>query len=161
MDDRAAAINWWLSGVALLVTILAIVIAAVGYLGFGKFKEIEKEARRNVEEAQGHAEEARKFVDEIRQYGEEAGEIMRGMGSFSSGSAQVITEEDTSRDLGRVGASAIAEARQLAEEGKVEEAIERWRYIANVAAGTNVDLAALAHRAIGDLSELRSRRSGL
>jgi methyl-accepting chemotaxis protein len=157
LDDRAAAINWWLSGIALLLTILAIVIAAAGYLGIRKFQDILADVHANVDKARMHAEEARKLVEEIRQYGEEAGEFLRGMGSVSSGSAQVVTDEDYMRDAARVGASAIAEARQLAEDGMIGEAIERWRQIANVAARTNDDLAALAHRSIGDLSEQRSR----
>lgn len=160
LDDRAASISWWLSGVALLLTVLAIVIAAAGYLGLRKFQEIAAEARRNVEKARAHAEQARKFADEIREYGEEVDEHLRGMTSTGSGSAQDKTGEDFARDPGRVGASAIAEARLLAEEGRIDAAIERWQNIAHVAEGTNNDLAALAYRSIGDLSEQRSRRNG-
>ena len=157
LDDRAASISWWLSGIALLLTILAIVIAAGVYLGFRKFQVIEEEGRRNVERARTHAENAKRLVEEIRKYGEEADEHLRGIADISSGFAQNKTDADFGRDPGRVGASAIAEARQLAEEGKTGEAIARWRHIANVAEGSNDDLAALAYRSIGDLSEQRTR----
>lgn len=157
LDDRADALDWWLSGIALLLTILAIGVAAGGYLGVRMLQDISAEARGSVETARGYAEEARKMVDEMRQYGEDAGEVLRGMGSAGSGAAQVMTGEDTTRDPGRVGASAIAEARQLGEDGRIEEAIERWRQIANVAAGSNDELAALAHKSVGDLSEQKSR----
>ena len=157
LDDRADALDWWLSGIALLLAILAIGVAAGGYLGVRILQEILAEARGSVETARGYAEEARKMVDEMRQYGEDAGEVLRGMGSAGSGAAQVMTGEDTTRDPGRVGASAIAEARQLGEDGRIEEAIERWRQIANVAAGSNDELAALAHKSVGDLSEQKSR----
>ena len=160
LDDRAAAIGWWLSGVALLLTVLAVVVAAGGYVGLRKIQEIAAEARQNVERAGAHAEEARTLVDEMRQYEGDAGEALREMCSAGSGSALAITGGDTTRDPGRVGASAIAEARQLAEDGRIDEAIERWRQIANVAAGTNDDLAALAHRSVGDLSEQKSRSPG-
>ena len=157
LDDRADALDWWLSGIALLLTILAIGVAAGGYLGVRMLQDILAEARGSVETARGYAEEARRTVNEMRQYGEDAGEVLRGMGSASSGAAQVMTGEDTTRDPGRVGASAIAEARQLGEDGRIEEAIERWRQIANVAAGSNDELAALAHKSVGDLSEQKSR----
>lgn len=157
LDDRADALNWWLSGVALLLTVLVIGVAAGGYLGVRKLQAISTEARESVETARGYTEEARKIVDEMRQYGEDAGEVLRGMVSAGSGAAQVMTGEDTTRDLGRVGASAIAEARQLGEDGRIEEAIDRWRQIANVAAGSNDELAALAHKSVGDLSEQKSR----
>lgn len=160
LDDRADAIGWWLSGVALLLTILAIGVAAGGYLGIKRLQEIAAEAAQSVERARGHAEEARKTVEEMKLHGEDAGQALRGMKSAGSGAAQVMTGEDTTRDPGRVGASAIAEARQLAEDGQIDEAIERWGQIANVAAGSNDELAALAHRSVGDLAEQRSRSAG-
>ncbi len=157
LDDRADAIGWWLSGVALLLTILAIGVAAGGYLGIKRLQAIAAEAGESVETARGYAEEARKMVDEMRRHGEDAGQLLRGMGSAGSGAAQVMAGEDTTRDPGRVGASAIAEARQLADDGQIDEAIERWRQIASVAAGSNDELAALAHKSVGDLSEHKSR----
>ena len=160
LDDRADAIGWWLSGVALLLTVLAIGVAAGGYLGIKRLQEIAAEAGESVERARGYAEEARGMVDEMRQHGEDAGQVLRGMGSTGSGATQAMTGEDTTRDPGRVGASAIAEARQLAEDGLIDEAIERWRQIASVAAGSNDELAALAHKSVGDLSEQRSRSVG-
>ncbi len=160
LDDRADAIGWWLSGVALLLTVLAIGVAAGGYLGIKRLQEIAAEAGESVERARGYAEEARGMVDEMRQHGEDAGQVLRGMGSTGAGATQAMTGEDTTRDPGRVGASAIAEARQLAEDGLIDEAIERWRQIASVAAGSNDELAALAHKSVGDLSEQRSRSVG-
>ncbi len=160
LDDRADAIGWWLSGVALLLTVLAIGVAAGGYLGIKRLQEIAAEAGESVERARGYAEEARGMVDEMKQHGEDAGQVLRGMGSTGSGATQAMTGEDTTRDPGRVGASAIAEARQLAEDGLIDEAIERWRQIASVAAGSNDELAALAHKSVGDLSEQRSRSVG-
>ena len=158
LDDRAASIRWWLSGIALLFTVLAIVIVAATYVGYRKILEIEEGARRNVDWARAHAEEARKYVDEIRDQKEQADERLRRMASGAeSGLIRSTSLEDYSRDAGRAGASAIAEAYMLQEQGEFGEAIERWRHIATVAEGTNDDLAALAYRSIGDLSERRSR----
>jgi ABC-type multidrug transport system fused ATPase/permease subunit len=157
LDDRADAIGWWLSGIALFLSVLVLLIAVAGYLGFRKLREIEEEARRNVEVARMHAEEAFKFVEEIRGYGGETDERLRSITSANVEFARVQIGEDSTRDPGRAGASAIADARLLEEDGRLDEARERWRHIASVAEGTNDELAALAYRSIGDLSERLSR----
>ncbi len=157
LDDRADAIGWWLSGIALFLSVLVLLIAVAGYLGFRKLREIEEEARRNVEVARMHAEEAFKFVEEIRGYGGETDERLRSITSANVEFARVQIGEDSTRDPGRAGASAIADARLLEEDGRLDEARERWRHIASVAEGTNDELAALAYRSIGDLSERMSR----
>ena len=157
LDDRADAIGWWLSAIALFLSVLVLLIAVAGYLGFRKLREIEEEARRNVELTRAHAEEAFKFVEEIRGYGGETDERLRSITGANVEFARVQIGEDSTRDPGRAGASAIADARLLEEEGRLDEARERWRHIASVAEGTNDELAALAYRSIGDLSERMSR----
>ena len=79
LDDRADAIGWWLSGIAFFLSFLVLLIAVAGYLGFRKLREIEEEARRNVELTRAHAEEAFKFVEEIRGYGGETDERLRSI----------------------------------------------------------------------------------
>ena len=157
LDDRADAIGWWLSGIAFFLSVLVLLIAVASYLGFRKIREIEEEGRRNVELARAHAEEAFKFVEEIRGYGGESDERLRSITSANVELARTQIGEDSTRDPGRAGASAIADARLLEEEGRLDEARERWRHIASVAEGTNDELAALAYRSIGDLSERLSR----
>ena len=157
LDDRADTVGWWLSGIALFATVLVLLIAVAGYLGMRKLREVEEEARRNVEQARAHAEEAFKLVEEIRGYGGDTDEQLRSMTGAEVEFARAQIGDDLSRDLGRAGASAIADARLLEEEGRIDEAIVRWRHIATVAEGTNDELAALAFRSIGDLSERMSR----
>lgn len=157
LDDRADTVGWWLSGIALFATVLVLLIAVAGYLGMRKLREVEEEARRNVEQARAHAEEAFKLVEEIRGYGGDTDEQLRSMTGAKVEFARAQIGDDLSRDLGRAGASAIADARLLEEEGRIDEAIVRWRHIATVAEGTNDELAALAFRSIGDLSERMSR----
>ena len=48
LDDRADAVGWWLSGIALFVTVMVLLIATAGYFGLRKLREVEEEARRNV-----------------------------------------------------------------------------------------------------------------
>ena len=157
LDDRADTIGWWLSGIALFLTVLVLIIAFAGLLTFRRLRDIEEGIRRNVEQARAHAEEAGKLAEEIRGYGGEADEPLRSMAGVELTFARTQIGEEFSRVPGRAGASAIAEARQLEEEGRLDESIERWKHIASVAEGGNDELAALAFRSIGDLSERLSR----
>lgn len=157
LDDRADAIGWWLGGIALFLTMMAILIAFASYLGLRRLREIEAGVRRSAEQAREYAEEASNFVEEIRGFEGGADDQLRSMASESKEFARTQIGDDVTRDPGRAGASAIADARLLEEEGRLDEAIERWRHIANVAEGTNNELAALAFRSIGDLSERMSR----
>ncbi len=157
LDDRADSIGWWLSGIALLLAVLVLIFGFAGYLVFMRLRNVEEEVRRNVERARVHAEEAGQLAEEIRGYGGEADEPLRGMDGAELEFARTQIGEELSRVPGRAGASAIAEARQLEEEGRLDESIERWKHIASVAEGSNDELAALAFRSIGDLSERQSR----
>lgn len=157
LDDRADSVGWWLTGIALLFTLLAFFLGFAGYLALRRLREIEEAVRGNVEAARGHAEEAGRLAEEIRGYGGEADEPLRSMAGAELAFARTQIGEELSRVPGRAGASAVAEARQLEEEGRLDESIARWKHIASVAEGSNDELAAMAFRSIGDLSERLSR----
>ena len=197
LDDRADTINWWLTAVAIFLAVLGIVAVLVGYIGFSRFREIEAEARENVEQAKQHAEEARETVKEIKEQkkqAEEAGQEIKNILSDSERQPNLsLGLGDSVRDLslglgdsvrdneppsGRVrresdpdqtqGAEeavqevrqipeaspidqAIADAYSLQRAGRIEEAIEKWRAIANVMEGIDNDLAAHAWLSFGNL----------
>ncbi len=157
LDDRADSVGWWLTGIAVLFTLFVLFLGFAGYLALGRLREIEEAVRGNVETARGHAEEAGRLAEEIRGYGGEADEPLRSMTGAELGFARTQIGEELSRVPGRAGASAVAEARQLEEEGRLDESIARWKDIAGVAEGSNDELAAMAFRSIGDLSERLSR----
>ena len=157
LDDRADSIGWWLSGIALLLAVLVLFVGLAAYFAFRRLREIEEAVRRSVEQARVHAEEASNLAEEIRGYGGEADEALRSIDGADLALARTQIGEEFSRVPGRAGATAIAEARQLEGEGRLDESIERWKHIANVAEGSNDELAALAFRSIGDLSERLSR----
>ncbi len=161
LDDRAGTIEWWLTGMALFLAVLVSISAAFGYIVTRRLQAVELEVRGMVEHARAYAAEAGKFAEEARGYGGDVDEPMRSMSTADLVWGRAQIGEDLSRDPGRAGASAIADARQLEEEGRLGEAVERWRHIANVAEGTNDELAALAFRSIGDLSERISRSARL
>ena len=157
LDDRADTIAWWLTGIALMLALLALLFGSAGYIAFRRLREVEEAVWRNVEAARGHAREAGRLAEEIRGYGGEADEPLRSMAGAELAFARTQIGEELSRVPGRAGASAIAEARQLEKEGRLDESIERWKHIASVADGSNDELAAMAFRSIGDLSERLSR----
>ena len=51
LDNRAAYIDRWLSVIVIVLTFFAIVAVVAGYIGFGEFKELTDEARRDLEAA--------------------------------------------------------------------------------------------------------------
>ncbi|MCY4080676.1 MAG: hypothetical protein OXF54_10560 [Caldilineaceae bacterium] len=157
LDDRADSIGWWLSGIALLLAVLVLFVGLAAYFAFRRLRDIEEAVRRSVEQARVHAEEAARLAEEIRGYGGEADEALRSIDGTELALARSQIGEEFSRVPGRAGATAIAEARQLEGEGRLDESIERWKHIASVAEGSNDELAALAFRSIGDLSERLSR----
>ena len=164
LDDRANSIGWWLSGIALMLAVLVLFVGLAAYFAFRRLRDIEEDVRRSVEQARVHAEEAGKLAEEagklaeeIRGYGGEADEALRSIDGAELALARTQIGEEFSRVPGRAGATAIAEARQLEGEGRLDESIERWKHIASVAEGSNDELAALAFRSIGDLSERLSR----
>lgn len=157
LDDRADSVGWWLTGIALLLALMVLFLGFAGYIALRRLREIEDAVRENVIAARGHAEEAGRLAEEIRGHGGKADEPLRSMAGVELPFARTQIGEELSRVPGRAGASAIAEARQLEEDGRLDESIERWKHIASVAEGSNDELAALAFRSIGDLSERLSR----
>ncbi len=157
LDDRADTINWWLAATAIFLTLIGVVIPIVGaiaaYIGFSRFQRIEEEARQSAEAAADH-------VKEIKKHREQAEEHMRRLRNIT---AEEVSDPDRAGEIGEAvqevrrnpDASlldrAIAEAFALQQGDRIEEAIDRWRSIANVAEGFDNDLAAGAWFSIGYL----------
>ena len=186
LDDRADTINWWLTATAIFLTFFGIVVVLGGYFGFGRFREIEAEAKK-------YAEEARKVVEEIKKLKRQAEEYSKSITRVASGhdaerqypsppspggthddtplSVRVQRESDSDavreakeavqEILQNPEASpidrAIADAYSLQRAGRIEEAIEKWRSIANVMEGSDNDLAAHAWLSVGILLYERGR----
>ena len=159
LDDRADTIDWWLTATALFLTLLGALAAFLSIIGFSRFREIEAEAKKS-------AEEARKRVEEINELNKRAGEatqqIERERERITRASvlyddpdrarqaeeaSPEVPQKPTTSPLDR----AIGDAVSLQRAGKREEAIEKWRSIANVTEGSAPDIAALAWLSIGSL----------
>ena len=157
LDDRAASIDYWLAAIAIVLTFFGIVAVVVGYLSFKRFREIEAEARKHVTAAAEHAEEAKRLVDEIKRIRDESVEILQDM------TAEDIAEahEEAKQGATNVGENpmaslidkAIALAVFLHQQGKRDEAIEKWRAVAHITEGDDNDQAARAWLSVGYLLE--------
>ena len=182
LDDRAETINWWLAATAIFLTFFGIVVVLGGYFGFGRFREIEAEAKK-------YAEEARELVEKIRERKKEVDEaiesIMRtvtggdverpypspiGLGDLAGDDAPLfvppgqaqrepVATQEAEEAIQEVRQNpeaspidrAIADAYLLQRLGRIDEAIEKWRSIANVTEGSDNDLAARAWLSVGYL----------
>ena len=162
LNRRGKSLDRWLTVVgislATAATFLAFIgVAAVvlGFFGFQKFQEIETEASKNMEASKKYVEQAKSYVEQAKSYVEQAKENRdeaaeakddivswsRSLPKIPAEAARVSLLIDRARD----------EATRLQQQGKTEEAIEKWRSIANVAGEENRQVQARAWFSIGYL----------
>ena len=175
LDDRADTINWWLAATAIFLTLIGVVTPLVGaiaaYIGFNRFRSIEVEARQSAEQARKSAAEAAVHIEGIRrsrvraeedsqriraslQQAVEDNEIIQYYRNIdSTEEIDQAAQEDRDRLRSPLLDRAIARAYSLQDEGKIEEAIGKWRAIAHVAEGIDNELAAHAWFSVGYLQE--------
>ena len=152
LADRVSVFDWQLTITAIALTL---VFGIVSFLGFRRFREIETEAKSSVKIVTDYAEAAERHVKEIEKNKDKSDEIVQGM------NAETATDDpEKARQAARNVQSnpeaslvdrAIAHAISLQQEGKRDDAIEKWRAIAHVAEGTDNDLAAAACFSVGYL----------
>ena len=155
LDDRAAYIDRWLSVIALVLTFFSIVAVVLGYIGFKRFREIETDARNSAVVAAEHAQEAKRVVKEIEKTRDKADEIFLGItaetaaGNPEEAKQAVLSVRENPR--ASLVDEAIANAISLQQQGKRDEAIERWRAVAHIAERSDDALAATAWFSVGYL----------
>ena len=132
LDYRMKFVDWWLMVMAIFLTLLGIGAVIAGYLGFKRFREIEAEARGNVDTVRTHADEARKLVDKIEETGDEATSLVKGI------TAETAAAEPNRADEAVRSAQADPAASSIDREvsatilfqrlGNIEEAIEKKKH---------------------------------
>ena len=157
LDERSDSVGRWLAVTAILVTVFGVGIALFGILGFSKF---QTEARLHVGGAEKSAEEAKAHLEAIKDYRQQSERIFQEIRETTSedihdpGKAKRIGEvvQDVRRspdasplDIG------IADAYALQQNGKIQEAIDKWRAIASLTEDIDNGLAARAWFSIGYL----------
>ena len=134
LDDRAKGLDWWLTATAIFLTLLGVAAAILGYFGFKRLNRIESEARENMEASKKHARKAQKYKE----------------------AAQSELEEiKTTLDKIRIDRE-VSEAILLQQQNRTDEAIEKWRSIANITEGTDDGRAAQSWFSIGYLLHIKA-----
>ena len=141
LDDRADYIDRWLSVIGLVLTFFGIVVAIVGVWGFRKFQKIETEAKNILGEIKKTRDESLDILQDLN--AEAATE-----NPAKANQAVKNTREDPGASL---TGKAIADAISLQQQGKRDDAIEKWRAIAHVVKGSDNNLSAQAWFSVGYL----------
>ena len=160
MDDRETYFDR-------LLAIFAIGIAIAGYFGFKKFQKIEAEARKSVETAEQHetaAKEISKRIEGLLSESEERVQLIRNLTAEAA-----VNDPDTEQAVKNVRENpqasltdkAIANAISLQQQGKRDEAIEKWRAVAHIAEESDNALAARAWFSVGYLLQDGSPQNGI
>ena len=158
LDDRASYINRWLDVIAIVLAFFGIVVVVAGYIGFKRFQEIKNEAKKNVTAAAEHAQDAERLVDEIKKYHDESAGYLENFKIMTSETAADDPEEAkqaaanvSENPRASLIDKVIAQTIFLQQQGKRDEAIEKWRAIIHIAEGIDNDLAARAWFSAGYL----------
>ena len=152
LDDRADYIDRWLIAVT-------IVLAFFGILGFKRFREIEAEARKSVEAAKRYEADAKDHAERIEALqGKAVADVQRirdlmtaEVAAQNPAEANQAVKDARENPEASLTDKAIADAVSLQQQGKRDDAIEKWRAIAHVVEGSDNDLAARAWFSVGYL----------
>ena len=144
LDDRAAYIDRWLAVIAVVLTFFGIVVAVTGVLGFRRFREIETEAGKSVARIEQLLSESEANAQSIRRL---TAEFAADNPEEANQAVQNVRGNPEASLTDRVMVSAVS----LQQQGKTDEAIEKWCALALITEGSDNDLAALAWFSVGYL----------
>ena len=155
LNYREKAADRSFNGLVIILTLVGIILALAGYVGFEKFDEIRDEISQHAEEARDeisqHVGEVERLVSEIEKERNKAVELTAEIAAKNpKESARTVASVQGDPAASLID-RAIAAAVQLQQQGKTEEAIEKWRSIANVAGEEDRQLQARAWFSIGYL----------
>ena len=146
-----------------LVALLPVGIAVpiVSYIGFDRFREIEKEARKLVAEIEKDRDKVFSIREVAVSTGEEVVRIRKALTSET-----VAVEPDKAGKAARSAQAdpaaspidrAISAAILFQQQGNIEKAMEKWHSAANVVDGSDDKLGARAWFSVGYLHRKESR----
>lgn len=170
LDTRAESVNWWLQFITIVLAFFGIVVVVLGYFGLQEFKKLKAEAERDAYEIKEYLTEVMESgealerareeseVSEVRAASDEA--MQRTRETFSAEEFTTLSGneefEKVLQDFEEVPNlpfidKAMVEVYKLQKDGKITEAIQKWRSIANIVDETDKNLAARAWNSVGYL----------
>ena len=117
VDWRDKQLDHWLSVLGIFLAILTLAVVIIGLFSLRKLFAAEKKADELVEQIEEHHERAVTTAQDAR---ENPTEAARAVASVQGDPAASVIDR------------ALADAVLLQQQGRIEEAIEKWRSIANV-----------------------------
>ena len=174
LDTRAESVNWWLQFITIVLAFFGIVVVVLGYFGLQEFKKLKAEAEKDANEINNHLFEVMESIEAFERAREEAensevraesDEAMQRTRETLSAEEFTILSNDQEfekelRDFEQIPNlsfidKAMVEAYKLQKDSRIEEAIRKWRSIANIVDEADKNLAARAWNSVGYLlSEL-------
>ena len=176
LENRESRIEWWMGVMGIALTFFGVVVGIGGFFGVRIFREIVADARESAKEAKQivadaqksaeaadqvatdarkSAEDAKELVEEIKGYRDESEEVLGKINAQVVANdpekVRQVTEDVRNNPRASLLSRAIVKAFSLQRQGKKEEAIEKWRGIANVVEENDKNLAARAWFSIGYL----------
>ncbi len=170
LDDRARMHDRWLASITIILASFAVIIPILGFIaGYFGFKNFQTEARRHVDSSKEHADEALRLVEQIKGKHAEAEADAKALKDLRKINAEDISNDPKKAEQVEKSVQenpeaspvdkAIAAAGTLQQQGKIDGAIEKWRSIANIMEGTDMELAARAWLSVGYLYGQEKRDS--
>lgn len=148
LDDRAETIDWWLTLITIVLGFFGIVVPIAFFTGLSRFRELEKQAHDNVKTVVDIAGDAKRLLKEIDAHRATSEEIVRHLNAQTAADDPKEAKQAVETVLKTPKVSplhkAVAGAIFLQQEGKRDDAIKKWRAIADIAEGSDNHLAARA-----------------
>ena len=170
LNDRADYIDMWLAVIAIVLTFFGLVVVVLGYFGIQEFKRLKAEAKSDVDEI-------KKYLTEVL---ESEAELERVRGEAESAEVKTESDEVIQRTRETLSAEvfatlsndqefekvlgdfeqisnltfidkAMVEVYKLQKDGRIKEAIQKWRSVAHIVSGIDENLAARAWSSVGYL----------
>ena len=170
LDTRAKSIDWWLEFIAIVLTFFAVFIAIAGYIGFREFRRLRDEAERDANEIKSHLSKVLESGAELERVREEAetGEVKIESDEAIQDTREALSAEvfatlsndqefeRSLQDFEQIPNltfidKAMIEVYKLQKDGKIAEAIQKWRSIANIVDEVDKNFAARAWNSVGYL----------
>ena len=160
LNEQALFIDRWLNVITIILTFLGVVVAVATFVGFSRFRAIENKANASVKIAAAAEEDAKHHLQEIQKLSEKAVAKLSDLdASFAAANPKEVTQTVANvRDNpdASLVEKAIADAVSLQQQGKHEDAIEKWSAIAQISEKSDNALAARAWLSIGYLSPVEN-----
>ena len=141
IDDRAKAVDWWLTTMIGVLGLLSIAVVIIGYISWDKLDEMTEKGEKVIEELEKFRDQYRSQLAEL-----DAARVAEDLPEATR-TAEGVQRDPEASVIDRARAAAVL----FQQQGKIAEALEKWRAIANIVGEEDRPLRARAWFSIGYL----------